>query len=423
MGGMSAGGVGDDVLIARAFLNRIAEPACIPLWDLVRTVGPVQAVGMIRAREASSHVLGATAARLDSVDPYADLAAAERHGVRLVVPESEDWPHFALSSLERTGSARAVLFHEGQLTHADYGEPIPPLALWARGPADLSALGVRSVGIVGARAATAYGEQVAADLAYGLAQRGFTVVSGGAYGIDGAAHRGALAAGGETVIISAGGLDRPYPASNGRLFDHAAESGLILSESPPGAGPQRRRFLTRNRLIAALSTGSAVVEASQRSGAINTAGHCFRLSRPVMVVPGPVTSAMSVGCHRLLTDEQRPASLITGVDDVLMIIGSAGDLPAEKSTSGLGVDELRARLDAVDNQARTVYDGFPARRAARPEEIAAASGLSPVQVIRALPTLELSGLVEATSEGFRIARRPRRRHMDVSSGVADPAAG
>lgn len=409
MGSLSAAGVSDDVLIARAFLNRIAEPACIPLWDLVRKVGPVETVSMIRSGTAGSHVAGATVARIASTDPHADLEAADRHGLRLVVPESDEWPHFALSSLEWTGSARAELFDRGQHAHAEYGEPIPPLALWARGPANLAALGVRSVGIVGARSATAYGEQVAADLAYGLARRGFTVVSGGAYGIDAAAHRGALAAGGETVLVSAGGLDRPYPPSNARLFDRAAESGLVLSESPPGAAPHRRRFLTRNRIIAALSTGSAVVEASQRSGAVNTANHCFRLGRPVMVVPGPVTSAMSVGCHRLLRDEQRPTALITGVDDVLMIIGSAGDLPPETSASGIGGDDLRGRLDAIDERARMVYDGFPARRAARPEDIAAAAGLSPLEVIRALPTLELSGLIEATSEGFRITRGSRER--------------
>jgi DNA processing protein len=398
-------GVSDDILIARAVLNRLAEPACIPLWHLVREHGPVAAVEMIRAGDAPSEVTNATAARIGIVDPQADLEAAQRHGVRLIVPESDEWPHFAMACLERTGIARADLYDRGQRTHAEYGEPIPPLALWAKGPLDLATVGVRSVGIVGARAATTYGEQVAADLAYGLARRGFEVVSGGAFGIDSAAHRGALAAGGCTVVVSAGGLDRPYPPANAALFDRASESGLLLSESPPGAAPQRRRFLTRNRLIGALATGTVIAEASARSGAMNTAGHCFRLGRPVMAVPGPVTSIVSAGCHQLLADENRRASLVASVDDVLMLIGGSGDI-AEVGPSPVGhADEVRARLDAVDRRARQVYDGFPAHRCVSPEDLAASSGLAPLEIIRALPVLELAGLIEATADGFRIARR------------------
>jgi DNA processing protein len=405
--GRVMGGVSDDILLARALLNRLAEPACIPLWDFVRKVGPVEAVQQIQAGRAGNDVQNVTAARIGAADPHADLEAAQRHGVRLIVPESDEWPHFALSCLERTGIARAKEFADGKRTHAEYGEPIPPLALWARGPVNLATVGIRSVGIVGARAATDYGQQVAADLAYGLARRGFEVVSGGAYGIDAAAHRGALAAGGQTIVVSAGGLDRPYPPSNASLFGRAGESGLLLSESPPGAAPQRRRFLTRNRIIAALSTGSVIAEASARSGAMNTAGHCHRLGRPVMAVPGPVTSAVSVGCHQLLAREDHPASLVTSVDDVVMIIGGAGDVAqVAPAPTGRG-DDLRAKLDAVDGRARQVYDGFPAHRSARPEDLAAASGLSPLDVIRALPVLELSGLVEATADGFRIAKRPR----------------
>jgi DNA processing protein len=156
---------------------------------------------------------------------------------------------------------------------------------------------------------------LSADLAYGLSGHGFDIVSGGAYGIDAAAHRAALAAGGSTVIVSAGGLDRPYPSGNAQLFERAADNGLLISESPPGSAPHRQRFLTRNRLIAALSTGVVVVEAARRSGALNTAGHCRLLGRPLMVVPGPVTSAMSAGCHDLLRDEHGYAVL---VDDPLI---------------------------------------------------------------------------------------------------------
>ena len=136
---------------------------------------------------------------------------------------------------------------------------------------------MRSAGIVGARASTEYGNRVAADLAFGLGSAGLEIVSGGAYGIDAAAHRGALAAGAVTVAVSAGGLDRPYPTGNAALFEQIAAAGLLISESPPGCAPQRHRFLSRNRLIAAFSSGIVVVEAAGRSGATNTANHARRL--------------------------------------------------------------------------------------------------------------------------------------------------
>lgn len=405
------GSVSEEVLLARAFLSRIAEPACIPLWDLVRTVGPLEAVSRIRWGQASDDVLRATQVRLAHVDPHADLEAAERYGIRLVVPESDEWPHFALSALERTGADRVARYNRGERRHEEHGEPIPPLALWVKGPLELASLAVRSVGIVGSRAATAYGEKVAADLGYGLARRGFVVVSGGAYGIDASAHRAALAAGGATVVVSAGGLDQPYPPSSATLFDRAAGTGLTLSESPPGAAPRRRRFLTRNRLIAALSTGTVLVEAAKRSGALNTTGHCARLGRPVLVVPGPVTSAMSAGCHTLLAADERTAHLVTGVDDVVSVIGGAGDVSSDSpsdSPSTAPTEQLRDTLDSLDERARMVFDGFPPRRVAHPEEIAVAAGLPPLEVIRALPELELSGLIESTADGYRIARPTSR---------------
>ncbi len=404
------GGVSDDVLTARAFLSRVAEPACIPLWVAVCRDGPVMVADSIRAGTAAPAVLEACAPRAAHTDPYADLEAADRRGIRLVVPEANEWPHFALSCLEAAGARRATAYQNGQTRHCDAGEPIPPLALWVRGTADLAALGVRSVGIVGSRAATSYGEQVAADLAGGLAARGVVVVSGGAYGIDAAAHRGALQSAGETVIVSAGGVDRAYPPSNARLFERAAKSGLILSESPPGAVPQRRRFLTRNRLIAALATGTVVVEAAARSGAKNTARHCSDLGRPVMAVPGPVTSIMSAGCHELLSAEAHRAYLVTSVSDVLAVIGGSSDLGAYTADgSDTGADDLRSSLDTLESAARQVFDGLPARRAASVDELAVASGLATVEVIRALPGLEIAGLAESVEGGYRISPFARRR--------------
>lgn len=396
-----------EVLLARAYLSRVSEPANIAMWMLVERLGPVAAVAALRDGSAGPEALRAAAARRDVTDPLDDLEAADRCGVRLIVPESAQWPHFAFAALERTGQIRAAEYAAGRRAHSESGEPMPPLALWVRGPADLASVGVRSVGIVGSRAATTYGEQVTSELAYGLAQRGVSVVSGGAHGIDAAAHRAALAADGTTVLVSAGGLDRPYPPGNASLFGRVAESGLLVSESPPGCAPQRRRFLTRNRLIAALSTGTVVVEAAKRSGAANTAKHALTLQRPLMAVPGPVTSLMSTGCHELIRREQ--AQLVGTIEDVLSVVGGIGEgieVP-DSDDPRLPEGDVRAELDRLDATARHVFDGLFARRFAQPDELAARSGVSPLDVIRALPTLELAGLVETSEAGYRIAKRLR----------------
>lgn len=410
------GGVSDDVLVARAFLSRVAKPASIPVWKIVRRDGPVAAARALRAGRCGEDLFPAEAARAEHADPYGDLEAAERHGIRLVVPESDEWPHFAFAALDSVGRRRLARFEQGDRTHSDSGELIPPLALWVRGTADLATVGVRSIAMVGARAATEYGEWVARDLAAKLAAHGFVVISGGAYGIDAAAHRGALAARGETVLVSAGGLDRPYPPVNAPLFERVAESGLLVSESPPGSDPRRHRFLTRNRLIAALGTGTLVVEAAERSGAMNTAGHCTKLGRPLMAVPGPITSAASAGCHKLIAAERDPARLVTGVSDILLAIGSAGDLPLTRDgEAGPARDALSERLEGLDPAARQVFDAFPARRSTSPDRLAVAAGLPVLTVIRVLPVLELAGLVQADAEGYRVARAARVRSAAVGA--------
>ncbi len=410
--GIPAGqGAGDDeVLIARAYLSRVAESASIPVWDWVRRLGPVQAAASIRAGDIPPDVAAATSARRDFADPESDLDAGSRHGMRLVVPESPDWPHFAMAALEGAARARLQEYRAGTRRHREGGEPVPPLALWVKGTAELSTAALRSVAIVGSRASTAYGEHVTAELAYGLASRAVEIVSGGAYGIDAVAHRGALAAGEPTFIVSAGGLDRPYPAGNASLYERVSEAGLLISESPPGAAPQRHRFLTRNRLIATLSTGTIVVEAAARSGALNTARHCQVLGRPLMVVPGPVTSAMSAGCHALLRRSSEPGLLVTSVDDVLAIVGSVGEgLPVMSREAPVDPADLRTVLDRLDPIARRVFDGMPVRQPAREDDLARRSGVSAVEVTRALPALRLAGLIESTDEGFRMAAPFRKR--------------
>jgi DNA processing protein len=290
-------------------------------------------------------------------------------GVRVVVPGDASWP----SSLD------------------DLGDHAPP-ALWVRGGGGLPAPGT-GVAVVGARAATSYGEQVAADLSSGLSDRGVTVVSGGAYGIDGMAHRAAVASGAATVAVMAGGVDRFYPTGHDDLLRAVLRDGLMVSESPCGTMPHRFRFLSRNRIIAALSGAVVVVEAGRRSGSLNTASHAHALGRPVGVVPGPVTSPLSAGCHALLRSGL--ASCVTGVPDVVELLGGQDDLVEQAWQADQPVDVLR------------VSDALSTRVDRSTDEAAAASGLSLARVRTVLAEMEADGLVERRPAGWR--RRPRAR--------------
>jgi len=232
--------------------------------------------------------------------------------LRLVTPADAEWPVAPLHAMEV-----AVAHGATDLT--------PPRTLWVRGSLRLDAAVSQAVAIVGSRDATPYGVRVAADLAYGLAVRGWTVVSGGAYGIDGAAHRGALAAGGATMAVLPSGLSRPYPAGHTTLFDRISVAGLLVSEWPPDAALQRHHFPLRNRLLAAFASGTIVVEAGAPSGTFSTARRTRELGRPVMAVPGPISSTQSAGCHLLL--RHGAAQLVTCVEDVLATVGEPSTQP------------------------------------------------------------------------------------------------
>jgi DNA processing protein len=288
----------------------------------------------------------------------------------------------------------------------DRVEMTPPLALWVVGPSRLDETLSRAVSIVGSRAATPYGEHVAAELGHGLARRRWVVVSGGAFGIDGAVHRGVLAADGVTVAIVGSGLRDPYPRGHSGLFRRIARDGLLVSELPPDATPQRHRFLVRNRLIAGLTVGTVLVEAGIRSGGLATARQAIRMGRIVMAVPGPVTSAESAGVHELL--RSRPeVTLVTRTAEVVELIGAIGaDLaprPEEPATVRDGLAPL----------ARQVLDGLPATGAVSPDLIAVTAGVPPLDVIRCLPGLEVQGLVEDTPAGWQLTAlgrgTPRRQ--------------
>jgi DNA processing protein len=387
--------------LAAAYLSRVAEPASVPLWMFVQHYGYPAAAAAVRAGDVPAEVASCTEARRAAADPEADLAAAERNGIRLVTPADADWPHFAFAALQVTGQQRVAQWQAGLRVRSQRGELLPPLALWVRGSAPLATVGLRSVAVVGSRAATAYGEHIASEFSYGLAQRDVVVVSGGAYGIDAAAHRGALAAGGCSVLVSAGGLDRPYPSGHRHLYDRTAEQGLLVSERPPGSAPHRQRFLSRNRLIAALGTATLVVEAAHRSGALNSAGYARDLGRPVLAVPGPVTSAMSSGCHRLIQREEDPARLVTSVAEVLSYCGSA---ELEEGDAAAGPASSQRAYDSLDLVARSVLDGFPGRgRSVTEAELSRLSGQPISQVIAALPVLQSAGLIAAAREGYRLA--------------------
>jgi DNA processing protein len=258
----------------------------------------------------------------------------------------------------------------------------------------VSALGrlVPSVAIVGARAASRYGDHVAVELAAELAAGGVPIVSGGAYGIDGAAHRAALTAGGLTVALLAGGADRAYPAGHTQLIDDVARHGLVVSEVACGTAPTKWRFLQRNRLIAALATATVVIEAGWRSGSLNTASHAATLSRPLGAVPGPITSATSAGTHRLI--REAGAQCITSADDVRELLGldAGGAGHAESARSGVGrTDDATRNTDAMSTRAW---------RSAG--EIARRAGMAPDAVSAMLGLLTLEGAVETGVDGWRL---------------------
>lgn len=374
---------------ARAWLSRAVEPGDAATFALVRLVGAAEAVRLIRVRRAPPSVLAAVGSRWDDDVAERDLAAADRRGIRLVVPDDAEWPASALHPME-------LALERGVQGLA------PPLAVWARGRVRLADAVERAVAIVGSRAATAYGEHVAGELAFGLADKGWTVVSGGALGIDGAAHRAALAADGTTVAVLAGGLDRAYPASHAGLFERIVADGLLVGEWPPGCAPHRHRFLIRNRVVAGLAAGTVVVEASARSGATSTARRCRELGRPLMAVPGPVTSALSVGTHELLrADAGSAARLVCTAAHVLEEVGALGaDLAPRPRVPA----QVRDDLDEI---ACRVLDGVPARRGSTPERIARACGVGVLEALRVLPALELRDLVELTESGWRLSRAGR----------------
>lgn len=406
----------DQDRLARAALTHIVEPGDEHAGRLLRRHGPVELLRLLRedprasgaarpglweqhgaqARAAdtaagSDPFAGVGAGRVDgwrrrarTAEPERDLELVAALGGRFLVPGDTEWP----GQLDDLGDAR-------------------PVGLWVRGPASLRAWALRSVAVVGARACTPYGAHTAAGLAAGLAERGWVVASGAAFGIDGAAHRGALGCGGATVAVLACGVDKPYPPGHAGLIRRIAEQGLVIGELPPGAHPTRSRFVLRNRVIAALTRGTVVVEAEYRSGSLVTARAAARLGRHTMGVPGPVTSGLSAGVHELLRGE---ATLVTDAAEIVELVGAVGELAPPRRGPVLPRDLL------APDTAR-VLEALPARRAAPLAAIAARAGTHPDHTLAKLYELHSLGFVERQQDDWQLTNR-RTEASNTRHGVA-----
>lgn len=349
--------------LARASLSRLVEPRDPAIATLLARVGPLETLDRIVRGHGS---LARFRPRLATLEVQRDLEIGARIGARVVIPGDGEWPE----SLDEL--------------------PIPPWCLWVRGERPLAPVLRQAVAVVGSRMCTAYGETFASDLAATLARRDWTVVSGAAFGIDAAAHRGALAVDGATLAVLANGVDRAYPAANRLLIERVVEAGGVVSEVPPGSAPMKRRFLHRNRIIAAVAAGVVIVEADLRSGSLNTASHANGLARPVAAVPGPVTSMTSAGCHRLIRDGE--ATLVTDAAEVLELVGRIGaDLAPTPRGPVLPGDDLGPAESAV-------FEALPVRGWMELDRLALLTTLAPLAVRAALARLEDDGLAR-TQEG------------------------
>jgi len=362
--------------LARVALCRLTEPGDPRLTGLVSQLGAMRVHDHLANERDLDGMLSDVAGRLAGLDPQRELDQATRLGIRFVIPGDAEWP--------------------AQLHDLDHCGPLQerggaPLGLWVKGPLRLDELR-DSVAVVGARSATTYGSDVAGAISAEVAAAGLCVVSGAAFGIDNAAHRGALASRGATVAVLACGADRVYPAAHRQLLDHLASHGAVVSELAPGCAPTRHRFLARNRIIAALARGTVVVEAAVRSGALNTANWSDRLSRRLMGVPGPVTSAPSAGVHQLI--RTGAASLVTSGADVLEQLGAPGDHAlAEPRSAPKARDRLRRR----DAQ---VLDAVPVSSPAAADSISRTAGVGLVETQAALGRLARDGFAVQTSAGW-----------------------
>lgn len=346
--------------LRKALLARFGSPAAV--WTATRSelqsvegIGPKIAASIVSAR--------------DEVDAEAELRLAAEHGIDVLTEAEPDYPRL----LREIHDPPGVLFRRGRRSAQDE----------------------LAIAIVGTRHATRYGLAQAERLAGSLARVGFTVVSGLARGIDAAAHRGALAAGGRTIAVLASGLLEIYPPEHKQLADDVAAGGYLLSEAPPRMVPISGAFPQRNRIISGLSVGTIVVEAPLRSGSLITSRHAYEQGREVFAVPGPIDSRMSHGCHALIKDG---AKLVESVDDVLAELGPLVE-HIERADGTLITQPAELTLNEIEQKVLAAIEGQPTSL----DAVAAACGLAIHRVLSTISVLEMRRLVRRVS-GTQVAR-------------------
>lgn len=373
-----------DIMRAWAYLNRVIEGTHPEIVELIRQFGPEDVAERIKARRAlPERLLASTESRAYVDNSAEDLDHAARLGYRLVYPGSSEWPEDKFDCF-------------AALDVADRSDA-PPLALWVRGQG-LRQATAESVALVGTRATTKYGIDVAKQLSKqlsGAAARRVSIVSGGALGIDAAAHRAALDSGGVTVMVAACGPGVAYPSSHRQLFDEISRSGCLVSEYPPGVRPARHRFLTRNRLVAALSDAVVVVEAGWRSGARNTANWATRMNRPLGAVPGPVTSPATSGCHDLIRSGQ--AVLVTNAENVLSLYREVGSVDEDYQ---LELDWAKSPVQQLSRSELSVYDALNQKGSVSVDMVSSRAGVSIGLATHLLLELQKRGFVQRTKDGW-----------------------
>lgn len=365
--------------LARVTLSCGVEPGDGTTSSLVRQMGAVRALEQSLVSTSDTGVAERLAERLAQADPGRLLEQAARCGIRFVVPGDPEWP----TGLDQLDDAITVEGFGGT-----------PPGIWVKGPMPLTELAT-SVAVVGSRAASVYGAEMTRTICQHLALAHVPVVSGGALGIDFEAHDSTLLADGVSAAVLACGVDRVYPAQNRRLLHHLAAEFAVVSEQPPGSAPTRPRFLARNRLIAAMTTGTVLVEAALRSGALNTAGWAESMSRQVMCVPGPVTSYTSQGVNNFIRDGR--GTVVTRGAEVLELIGAAGEHLVEPLR---GEQRRRDELTPVERQ---VVEWVPVSEPARVDSISRLSGLHIRTTEGALRRLQSKGFVHLGDQGWRLA--------------------
>ncbi len=373
--------------LARVWLSARTEPGDPVVAAMVAAAGAEATLERLASGRVPARVVGPVPADPEPYDTAASvLADAEARGLGWVCPGDDDWP-------PRLDDLTGILDPSGR-------GGVPP-GLWVRGAGRLAALTDQAVAVVGARASTEYGNEVAGEIAADLAEAAITVVSGAAYGIDASAHRGALAVRGPTLAVLACGADVAYPRGHETLLQRIADQGLVVSEAAPGQHPTKVRFLARNRLIAAMASAAVVVEAAWRSGALSTLRWAGELGRAALAVPGPVTSVLSAGVHLAL--RERRAELVTNAADVRAHLAPIGASALPGSADWNRGD--RRPLDDLDAVSRAVLEAVPADRAADAATLAEATGGTEETTLAALGTLFAAGLVERTGDGWRYAGR------------------